>query len=79
MGTSATLQEQGHVVTECCLPHWFSQSTIDGRNGSNACTVISTLMAKAILTKQILIPSNGPPDIASLSHFLDVIREGNLL
>lgn len=75
---SVTSQQQG-AVTEYFLPQCFSQYTIDGRNGSSACTVISTLVAKAILTKQILLPRYGPPDAASLSRFIDVIREGNLL
>ena len=35
-----------HQPTEFLLPSTYSQSTIGGRNGSNACTVISALLVK---------------------------------
>ena len=40
------------MVTFWDLPVFLSQSTIGGRNGSNACTVISLLLAKTFLTNK---------------------------
>ena len=49
-------------VTFWELPAFLSQSTIGGRQGSNACTVISLLLAKTYLTnKSFLQLKNHQP------------------
>ena len=43
-------------VTFWELPAFLSQSTIGGHQGSNACTVISLLLAKTYLTNKSFLP-----------------------
>lgn len=49
------------------LPPELSQSTIDGRNGSNACTVIAALVCRMILLRVIYVPPPGfyPEDVSN--------------
>lgn len=61
------------------FPDNISQSTIDGRNGSNACTVIALVFANLLNTYHLLLqPSNALP-----KQWMDVmvssIRQGNAL
>jgi len=61
------------------FPDNMSQSTIDGRNGSNACTVIALVLANLLNTSHLhLQPSNALP-----KQWVDVvissIRQGNAL
>ena len=44
-----------HMVTFWELPAFLSQSTIGGRQGSNACTLISLLLAKTYMTNKQLL------------------------
>ena len=46
-------------VTFWELPAFLSQSTIGGHQGSNACTVISLLLAKTYLTNKSLLQQNN--------------------
>ena len=46
-------------VTSWELPISLSQSTIGGRHGSNACTIISLLLAKTYLTNKQLLQINN--------------------
>lgn len=60
--TLQVLPSTAAMVTSWELPVFLSQSTIGGRNGSNACTVISLLLAKTYVTnKQLLQINNSQP------------------
>lgn len=48
-----------HSVTFWELPLFLSQSTIGGREGSNACRVISLLLGKTYLTNKSLLQLNN--------------------
>lgn len=64
------------------LPRTCSHSTIDGRNGSNACGLISTHFALSLLNSQIHIqfPQNSSNLSYQLSQkILQSIRIGNRL
>ena len=63
--------------TEYLLEKKLSQSWIDGRNGSNACTVIASVMAKAVLQGIARWNMDGGPDLSLFSAFVASIREGN--
>ena len=66
--------------TDYYLPDIFCQSRIDNRNGSTACTVIATLVVKAVLEGTLELPDCGAePSGAFLQDFMDVIRMGNRL
>ena len=47
------------VFSEHFLPAEFSQSRIDERRGSTACTVISTLVAKGTLEGELVLLRDG--------------------
>ena len=68
------------LVCEFYLPHRYSQSRLDGRSGSSACMVIASRVAKRALEGSLSLPAPGEvPDSASVSSFIDAIREGNTL
>ena len=48
------VQFHGGVVTGWFFPSMFSQSRLDGRNGSNACSVICLLLAKDFFESRLL-------------------------
>ena len=50
---------KAHLVTFWELPVYLSQSTIGGRQGSNACTVISLLLAKTYLNNKALMQQHS--------------------
>ena len=51
----------GGRTTNCWVfPANISQSTIDGRNGSNACTVITMILGSVILHLDLSFPRAGP-------------------
>ena len=77
--TSNLFSHREGTVVEYILPRTLSQSTIDGRNGSTACTVISVLTAKAIVTQHMSLPPSGPPNQEMIDLFIDAMREGNFL
>ena len=56
------VDDVGHIL----LPQQFSQSTINGRNGSNACTIIAALMCRRLLLKSVQLEPPGfyPPDVS---------------
>ena len=55
----------------------ISQSTLDGRCGSNACTIISLIFGKAFLTLNLPFPSDGPLNELWFELFVKCIRLGN--
>ena len=68
------------VFSEHFLPAEFSQSRIDGRRGSTACTVISTLVAKGTLEGELVLPRGGEqPSQAVLGSLVNLLRAGNQL
>ena len=68
-------------VTEYYLDSSLCQSRLDGRQGSNACTIIACLVAKGVLSGHIDVPEYGSELSAYnvLDHFVDAIRQGNAL
>ena len=52
------LSEFNKVVTEWSFPEDFSQSTIGGRNGSNACAFICLYFGQ-VASKGLLVPKQG--------------------
>lgn len=63
-----TLREVEHQGVRCSfLPSQYSQSTIDGRNGSSACTVISAHVVLQVLSGTV-------PTVA---NFITSMRRGN--
>ena len=66
------------IITEHLLPFDYCQSRIDGRNGSNACTVIAALSAAAVVSGSIRIPlSSHQPQSESVAQFIKAMRNGN--
>ena len=68
------------TVTRWNFPAHLSQSTIDGRNGSAACSVISLVLAHNI--QQLTITPSADPEIASQTWYRLMtrsIRIGNFL
>ena len=61
-------------IYECLLPHALSQSRIDGRNGSNACTIISCIFVRSCLSSAASGDLNISQDIICAS-----MTEGNLM
>ncbi|XP_078364800.1 uncharacterized protein LOC144649212 [Oculina patagonica] len=66
-------------VTFWELPFFLSQSTIGGRQGSNACTVISLLMAKTYLTNKSLLQLNNDQPLSPswILAFMSCMMGGN--
>ena len=68
-------------VHEHYLSRELCQSRIDGRQGSNACTVISCLLAKEVLSANVDLPTYDH-ELAShpvANQYVDIIRQGNNL
>lgn len=68
-----------HSVTFWELPFFLSQSTIGGRQGNNACTVISLLMAKTYLTNKSLLTLNNDQPLSPswILAFMSCMMGGN--
>ena len=68
----------GGKSTNCWVfPANISQSTIDGRNGSNACTVITMILGSVILHLDLPFPRAGPLSQLWCSLMEKSIRLGN--
>jgi hypothetical protein len=67
------------MVTSWELPVFLSQSTIGGHNGSNACTVISLLLAKTYLTNKLLLQINNSQPLSQnwIVAFISCMLGGN--
>ena len=61
-------------IYECLLPRALSQSRIDGRNGSNACTIISCIFVRSCLSSAASGDLNISQGILCAS-----MTEGNLM
>ena len=55
----ALILEYFKSVISYVLPSQFCQSTLNGRNGSNACTVISICVATQIMLVCVQVPDSG--------------------
>lgn len=80
MAKSSTVQSYnvGGRTTNCWVfPANISQSTIDGRNGSNACTVITMILGSVILHLDLPFPCAGPLSPLWCSLIEKSIRLGN--
>jgi len=55
---TGSLSQLSGAVTEWSIPEDFSQSAIDGRNGSNACAFISLYFGQ-VASKGLLPPRQG--------------------
>eukprot|EP00117_Sycon_ciliatum_P034838 scpid48499/ scgid26512/ Pogo transposable element with KRAB domain len=65
-------------VHEWYLPLPLSQSTLDGRTSSLACTIISAEIARAVLQDPSLVPTSADsPPSSAVEPFLAAIRSGN--
>lgn len=68
----------GGKTTNCWVfPANISQSTIDGRNGSNACTVITMILGSVILSLDLPFPRAGALSPLWCSLMEKSIRLGN--
>jgi hypothetical protein len=68
-------------VTEYYLDSSLCQSRLDGRQGSNACTIIACLVAKGVLSGHIDVPEYGR-ELSTynvIDRFVDTIQQGNAL
>ena len=80
MAKSSTVQSYnvGGRTTNCWVfPANISQSTIDGRNGSNACTVITMILGSVIQHLDLPFPCAGPLSQLWCSLIEKSIRLGN--
>ena len=59
------------------FPTSFSQSTLDGRNGSSACSIIAILFAAAIFNAQPHVPTEGALAAPWVYLMRNCIRMGN--
>ena len=60
------------------LPKHISQSTLDGRQGSNACTLIALIVGRNVAyTPALYTPRNEPLPDTILKMIMQSIREGN--
>jgi hypothetical protein len=65
------------------IEHYFnpylSQSKIDGRQGSSACTIIAALTAHKVLSGILALPNSkrAHPPTEVLEMFIACIRQGN--
>ena len=78
ISTARTCQEM--LYRENYLPPHLCQSKVDGRHGSNACTVIATCVAKSLLDGSLRFPK---PDVDLdqdvVDGFVKCMRDGNEL
>ena len=64
-------------VHEWLLPSEISQSTIDGRSGSNACVVIGAEDARRILLHKMSLPKGSvQPSSHMVGEYVEAIRVG---
>jgi len=68
---TGSLSQLSGAVTEWFFPEDFSQSTIDGRNGSNACAFISLYFGQ-VASKGLLPPRQG---LQLNAYWKDVLRQ----
>ena len=62
------------------LPPYFSQFNIDGRDGSNACTVIATMAAASLILGNIVFPVPGEqPSPSSVQQLITDMQVGKNL
>ena len=66
-------------VCSWMFPAEFCQSSIDGRNGSNACSVISLAVTHAFLTRNDALPQAGSLSSQWIKHLYLCMRLGNAL
>jgi hypothetical protein len=75
--------ERFSPVHEYFFPAEVWHSWIDGRNGSNACTVIACLVASLFITGQLDVPGyqsfSAHPMQQFLESYANVLRDGNAL
>ena len=67
---------------EWTLPCEVSQHRLDGRNGSNACSIIAAEVVASILSEKSTTPlpeSGLPPSSSLISLFVNAMRRGNEL
>ena len=78
ISTARTCQEMLYI--ENYLPPHLCQSKVDGRHGSNACTVIATCVARSLLDGSLRFPK---PDVDLdqdvVDGFVKCMRDGNEL
>ena len=75
----ALIVEYFKSVISYALPSQFCQSRLNGRNGSNACTVISICVATRIMLDCVQVPDSGTvePSQQTIRAFVVYIEEGN--
>ncbi len=75
----ALIVEYFKSVISYVLPSQFCQSRLNGRNGSNACTVISICVATQIMLDCVQVPDSGTvePSQQTIRAFVACIEEGN--
>lgn len=78
-GLSVALHVQCYdSVHRYLLPSQLCQSRLNGRSGSNACTVISVCVAAQIVQDRLQIPSPGlEPTQQTINAFIDCMEAGN--
>ena len=80
---STSLKMFQRAVFEHELPVKFSQSRIDGRNGSSACTVIAAIICRKVLDGALFlsnaVSNQGALPQEFLQELIASIREGNVL
>ena len=80
---STSLKMFHRAVFEHELPMKFSQSRIDGRNGSSACTVIAAIICRKVLDGALFlsnaVSNQGALPQEFLQELIASIREGNVL
>ena len=80
---STSLKMFQRAVFEHELPIKFSQSWIDGRNGSSACTVIAAIICRKVLDGALFlsnaVSNQGAVPQEFLQELIASIREGNVL
>jgi len=64
------------TLTFWLLSHELSQSTLFGRNGSNACTFIAMIVAKSFITSH---PGTDPLSVTWVPQFISSMHRGNQL
>lgn len=68
---------QHNTITEWILPNTLHQAQIAGRQGSNACTVISLLTGQHFLRGIIQIPETSTDLSQTIPIYCQLIHEGN--
>lgn len=77
----STYASDSSAFIEHYLEQNLSQSHMDKRNGSSACTAIATLTAHRVLVGTLLLPSakGAYPPVETIQVFVACMRQGNYI